>query len=400
MQKTGLKRLSRAAIIITLLAISILAIPLAQGSEFYNRKTVTIQRQDSLSDDIYVFANYGKINGLIDGDLTGFCYDINSSGEVLGNVNLFAYRAGILGNVGKSARLFGNYVSIDGAIGKNLICFGNEVGIGEKSTIGRDLTAGGNKVTLDGSVKGNAKLGGSDVIISGTVEGNVDIDAENIVIIPPAVIKGYLHYTSLKEATIEEGATVLGGIEKQAPKEDDDKDDDGITVFSVIFRILLTVMTLITGLLMILFFREHTNEAVLHIERKFWVTLAVGCLSFIVFTAGALVLMILIIFIPVAIFLLCLGLVLFYIGKVYLAILVGRKLLQLLNNGKKYALGWEFVLGLVVLGIVFIIPYLGWLVYIFAFLIGMGAAVGGYISLMKRFRAFLAGSPSAPAPSN
>ncbi len=388
-------------IIFTALGLLLLATATAFPSEFFSRKTVTVPRQDEIRDDIYIFANYGKVNGKVYGDLTAFCYDINSSGEIFGNVNLFAYRVGILGAVEKSARLFGNYVSIDGNIGHNVVCFGNEIGIGEKSIIARDLTAGGNKITVDGTVKGNVKIDGSSVIISGNIEGNADITTENLIIIPPAQISGYLHYTSPKEASIEPGANILGGLEWNLPKEGDkDEEKDQFTVFSLILRFVLFGMALITGLVMIFLFREHTRESVLQIENNFWVTLAIGCLSFIVFTAGALVLMILIVFIPIAIFLICLGLVLFYVGKIYLSILVGRKLLALLSHGRNHAIGWELLLGLIILSLLFLVPYLGCLVYIFAFLIGIGAAIGGYNALMRRFRSLVSGAAgNAPSAS-
>jgi len=44
----------------------------------------------------------------------------------------------------------------------------------------------------------------------------------------------------------------------------------------------------------------------------------------------------------------------------------------------------ELFLGLIVLTILFQIPYLGWLIYIGAFILGTGAAVSGYIAITKK----------------
>lgn len=372
---------------ILLLSLIIVFHPaISHGSQFFHKKTVTVSKTDKIDDDLYIFANYGKVNGMINGDLSAFCYDINSVGEIAGNANLFGYRVDLHGRVERSARLFGNIINSNGDIAGNMLVCGNEISIGEKGIVGRDLDCYGAKITIDGTIKGNLKVAGDRIVISGTVEGDADIKGESILIVPPANIKGTLTYTSKKEAVVEEGAVIQGEKTWKQPtvEKDGEEEKGGISVFSVILRIILFFMALITGLVILFLFKEHSRESSKQIIENFWVTLARGCLAFIIFTAGVVVLFILILGIPLGILLISLGMILFYLGKIYVSISLGRIIFGIFNRGQSHSIGWELLLGLTILTILFQIPYLGWIIYIGAFILGSGAAVNGYIALSQR----------------
>ena len=367
-------------LIITSLPISLF------GSQFLAKRTVTIPQSDTLDDDIYIFSNYGKANGRVNGDLSAFCYDINLVGEVGGNANLGGYRVDLRGKVEKSARLVGSVLNVNGEIGGNLIMLGNELSVGERALVKRDLSCAGQSITIDGNIGGNLNASAARVVISGTIEGNVDITADKLLIVPPAVIKGTLHYISRNEATIENGTTIQGEKTWKLPEEKKEE-AGGFPVFTVILKIFLFLMALITGLMLMLLFKEHTREASVQLESNFWVTLAIGCLTFLVCTAGAIVSFLVLIGIPMGMFLISVGMILFYVGKVYVSITLGRLILRSFNRTGTSALFWEFLLGLAVLTAFFQVPYLGWMIYVVTFLLGMGAAVAGYFAVTRRYKA-------------
>ncbi|SYZ74838.1 conserved membrane hypothetical protein [Candidatus Zixiibacteriota bacterium] len=371
----------------SLIAIFLIFIPsLSFASQFMTRKTVSIGREEQIDDDIYIFSNNSKLYGRVNGDFTAFCYDINTVGEIGGNANLFGYRVDLNGTVEKSARLFGNIVNINGQVTGNLLAFGNDLSLGDKSSISRDANFYGQRMTIDGTVNGNLTVDGSDVVISGTINGDVKAEVEKLVIIPPANIKGNLHYTSKTEAVIENGAVVQGQTDWKKPEKKKSEEGEGISAFTVLLRLILFIMALLVGLVLIFLFKNHTAQSVNQIDRKFWFTLAVGCLTFIVCTAVALFFMILIIGLPLGIFLFGFGIMLFYVGKIYVAIYIGRLILRAVNRARPFALALEFILGLIILTILFQLPYLGWLIYTLTFLLGMGAAVNGYIALCRNYR--------------
>jgi cytoskeletal protein CcmA (bactofilin family) len=366
----------------------------SSGSQFLQQKTVSITKTEQIDDDVYIFANYCKMNGIINGDFSAFCYDINTIGDIAGNANLIAYRVDLYGKVAKSARMFGNLVNCNGEITGNMLLLGNEISVGEKAIVGRDLNCTGSKISIDGIVKGNLKASGARVIISGVIEGNATINADKILIIPPANIKGNLIYSSEKEATIEDGAIIGGERQWQIPEKKEDEEDT-FSILSLLFKFGLFITAFLTGVLFIYLFKAHTFESSSQILSNFWVTLARGCLAFIIFTAGVVVLIILLVGIPLGVILICLGVILFYLGKIYTSIALGRFLFKALDRNKTYAMALELLLGLLILSFVFWIPYLGWIIYITAFIVGAGAAISGFLILSRRLKAVAASSQTS-----
>jgi hypothetical protein len=239
-------------------------------------------------------------------------------------------------------------------------------------------------------------VSGSVVLISGIIDGKVEIEAEEVYIGYPAQIAGDLIYTSRLEAEIEEDVLVGGEIIHELP-EDKEELESLFPAIMPILRFLLFVMALITGYAMILLFNRHTREAAEQMETRFWPTFAAGLLTMILIVMGAIIMTALVVGIPLAIIMTSLGILLFYIGKIYVSIVIGRLVFKIFSSTKKFALGWEFLVGLIILTLVFRIPVVGTLVYILSFIIGAGAAVMGYLSLNKKLTSALK-PQTAPAP--
>jgi len=380
-------RLKITSIMILLLALSYIPV---SGSVFMSDQSNIVSSRDSLDDDLYIFGNYGEVYGIVEGDLTAFCYEHDAAGMILGNANIFAYDVRLGGEVAQTARLFGYTVQTDAAIGRNLLALGNEIKIDRDAIVNVDLNCSGNIVYVRGTVHGDAEVGGDIVYITGNIDGDVDITANEIYIDRPARIGGELTYTSKNKAEIDDDAIIEGGVNWKEPEEDIDSGD--FSSFAAFARFLFFLMALVTGFGLIILLNRHTHEAADQINNRFWQTLAIGLLTFIICTGGAVVLCLFIVGIPLGLMLILLATVLFYIGKIYSSIAIGRLVFKFLRSGKKTALGWELMVGLIILTLLFRLPGLGWVVYILAFILGAGAAVTGYLSLCKK----IATSKAAP----
>lgn len=357
------------------------------ATKFMAKDGMIVSRSDIVEDDLYLFGNYAEVYGKVDGDIAAFCYDIKIEGDIVGNVDVFAYNVDLAGDIGKTCHLFGYKVDVSGHIGRNFFAFGRTIDIDNDAIIERDIFCTGEKIFVDGTVKGRAKIAGDIVTISGTVEGDLEIEGKEISIIAPAVIKGDFLYTSGEEAYIDNDVLIEGETDWTLPKKGDaEKDkDEGISAFHIGFKFLLFIMAFITGLALIILFKNHTHESSVQIQQRFWYTLAIGFLALIIFTGGALILLVLIVGIPLSILLVSVGMVLFYVGKLYVSIVLGRLIFGLLAKEKKVALGWELLVGLIVLSLLFQIPVLGTIVYLLAFILGTGGAISGYYSLSRNY---------------
>jgi len=371
--------------ILLTLCLTGLSADFSAASDFrHGDEDISVAREDTIKDDLYVFGNYSEVRGTIEGDLTGFCYDISSNGNILGNANLFAYSIDFIGKIDRSARLIGYKVRMNGPVMGNLVAVGNDVRLGAKSFIGRDLTYSANNIRIEGIITGNVSGKSAKTVISAAIDGDVKIETDQLIITSPTVIKGELNYISPNEAILDKDVKIEGKINWDDKSAIPGEDSDSSRIGSSIFKFVFFLMSLITGLVLILLFRNHLNESVLQFETNFWNSFAIGCISFLGLTFGAVIPAVLIIGIPIAFMMFCLGSILFYIGKIYVGIALTRYLYGLINHESRLPMGVELLIGLIVLTVLFEIPVLGWIIYVGTFLLGTGIAINGFRAQCKR----------------
>ncbi|HHI03672.1 MAG TPA: hypothetical protein ENL22_09145 [candidate division Zixibacteria bacterium] len=360
---------------------------LISASEFLGGDDISIARDEVIKDDLYIFGNYSEIRGTVEGDLSAFCYDFSSNGAINGNANLFAYNIDYIGKIDRSARLFGYKIRLNGPVNGNLLVFAKDCKLGAKSYIGRDLTYSVDNMRIEGVIVGNIDGTSSKTVISGKIDGDICIETNQLIITSPTTIKGELCYTSPNEAIIDEDVIIENeiiwnetGVETDKSKEQTDDD-------SFILSFILFLAALLTGFVLILLFRNHINRSVQQLETNFWHSFAIGCLSFLGLTFGAVIPAVLIIGIPVSIMMFTLGMILFYIGKIYVGIALARYLFGLINKKARLPIGIELIIGLILLTVLFELPIIGWIIYIATFLLGTGAAINGCIAISRSSKA-------------
>ncbi|MCP4704385.1 MAG: hypothetical protein GY865_07225 [candidate division Zixibacteria bacterium] len=363
------------------------------ATEILNGDDISISRDEVIDDDLYMFGNYSEVRGTITGDLTAFCYDLSANGTVNGNTNLFAYNIDFIGKIDRTARLFAYKIRLNGPVNGNLLIFAKDIRLGSKSYIAKDLTYSAENIKLDGVVIGNVDGISSKTVISGQIDGDISIETDQLIIISPATITGELSYTSANEAIIEEGVIIEDEIIWIEAGTETDGDIKLTDESSFLGNFILFLAALLTGFVLILLFKNHINRSVEQLETNFWHTFAIGCLSFLGLTFGAIIPAVLIIGIPVSIMMFTFGLILFYIGKIYISITLARYLFSLMNKGTKLPIGIELIVGLIILTVLFELPVIGWVIYIATFLLGSGAAINGCIAISRSSKTVQHASP-------
>lgn len=357
---------------------------IALGSEFRARDDVAVDINETVRDDLYLFGNNVEVRGDVDGDLVSFSYSIISNGEIFGSANIFAYNIDLTGHISGTVRTFAYSTRINCPIEGNFVGMSGWLRIGDKAIISKDFHFVAERLTFDGTIRGKLEGGGDEVKIAGTVFGDVDVEAKRLIIVAPAIIKGNLKYTSPEEAIIEDGVVIEGKIDWDEKEVDSEVADPNILgPISLGLDIALFVMAFVTGLFLILLFKDHARTASEQVKRNFWHTLAIGFLAFIIIAGGAIVSAILLVGIPLSILLIMVGLIFFYIGKIYAAIPLGNWAIGLISKDAKPGIILQFLLGLIILTIIFQIPFFGFIGYIAAFIIGTGAIVTAVMEMNK-----------------
>lgn len=209
------------------------------------------------------------------------------------------------------------------------------------------------------TVKGDLTVIAGDATIEGVVDGNVDVIGGNFYVRPGAIVSGQVNTIG--------GDVANAVVPWTSPPER--------TGFVADYRVLWRIASGLVAILFFLIFPVRTRIALDRLERHPGLCAAVGLLGWVAVLPIALLLLCTIVLIPfigleaVAI------VAAIFLGKAALALLVGRRLCELIQPATTPAPLVALIAGLVLVTAAELVPVIGTLVTVFVFLIGMGAAI-------------------------
>lgn len=384
-----------------LIALGLTA-PNTTATEFLGGKNIHLTNLHRIDGDVYAAGSDITIDGSIDGDLLAVGGVVTATGEIGGSMMILAGKLFHTGRTEGSIRIFADRGEIEGFVGRSILFFGNTLEIHRGAVVRGDVNAYGFRVQLDGQVMGDVTIKAEEIEISGRIDGNVDLEAgESIRIRPPAIIHGNLTYTSGTELDFddESGITVLGEITRLEPVESDDEETDGANDAALRFSRLFAAF--LFGLILIWLCPTYLSQAFDKLHNRFMASLITGLVTAAAVVMSLLVLvvaillsgvgfilsvndqpvggMLLMVFstlaIPVTSFACVSGGLLFYIGKLLPAWLLGYGIIRIFNKTPKQLGKWQLLIGLLILTGFYVTPGGGMIFYLLSGIIGAGAIV-------------------------
>jgi cytoskeletal protein CcmA (bactofilin family) len=353
------------------LASLVLAADLPRASELPKLNAADrfwIESGETRTGDVYLFSGETRIDGVQQGDLIAWTAAARIGGEVDGDVFAGTQSLDISGRITDSVRVFAHATTISGEIDGDLIILGGMLVIHEDAHITGDLLACTGMATVNGTVDGAVTITGGEIEIGGTLGKNAHVEADALTLTSGARILGDLTHSS-REFEQEDGAHVAGEIiYEEKPKEDH---DDGISVFSVIWWCWGTVSAMLIGLLSVALFRRMVPAITHTIGGETMMGTLIGFGAFLVVPAASILALL---FLPLGL----MGLAIFFVGvylaKMPVAVWLGGRLLSPFG-GRTPSPYLAIVLGVLILRLLFLIPYVGWLVWLVAVWLGLGAMI-------------------------
>ncbi|MEA3510281.1 MAG: polymer-forming cytoskeletal protein, partial [Actinomycetota bacterium] len=334
-----------------------------------------VGEDEPITEDVYVAATSGRVEGLIDGDLVITAGDLSIAGTVTGDV--LALTSGIVrleqgGVVEGSLRTVTPQVQIDGEIAKDLFVAGLAGAVGSTGVVGRDVIMFGGTLTIEGDVGRDVRGRLLNADVSGSVGRDIDLAVQRLVVDAGASVGGDVLYRSTNDAVIAEGT--VGGQVVQLPAQSN-------FVFGVILMIANVVGFLafvVSGFVLLWLFRSTGAAAIEAVEKHPIKTGLVGLLSLIAAPLLVLFFAFTLVGLPLAVVLLVALLLALVFGPIPAVGAVGDLILR-----RKGGLFGGFLLGAILwrLGI-WLIPFVGALIY----LAGMIWGVGGWVLAAWRLR--------------
>lgn len=312
------------------------------------------------------FSNSGTVND----DIFAAGRAVTNEGTVNGDMFVAAQNAMINGTISGSIRALAETINVSARVDRNVLAAGRVITLEKAGTINGSMNAAGQTVTVNGVINKGFNAAGASVFIDGTVTGDVYIEADNITVTPNARIDGNLSYKSSKEANIPAGV-VTGKINKNitpkavaAPKE-----EKPFSIGNIISKLLWIISSFLLGALLIKLFERFFTTSSDTIKTSWGKYLGIGFLTLIIVPIAVLMLLVTIIGIPIGLVSLVIYFLFLYLAKIPVSIFVGGLLL------KDKSIYLKLLLGLVILGVIYLIPYLGGITSFAVILTGLGTLV-------------------------
>jgi cytoskeletal protein CcmA (bactofilin family) len=333
----------------------------AFAAQILQGDTVAVAIDQTIDDDVYSFGSTITIDGTVRGDVVAIGGTVIVNGTVAGNVDAAVGTITISGRVDGSVRAVGGDITIDGRIGKDALIAGNTVNLTAKARIDRDLNVAARTATLNGKVGRNVSANVQTLHVGNTagVHGSLTYGSETASIAPGALLQGpvkHAHFDAHWPGTWQVWTT-------------------GVWPAAVAFAWLRGFFSLaVLGLVFLLLAPSLGRRTVATIDRRPWASLGLGLAVLITVPLAAAVTFVIGVFIggwwlallALAIYVLAIALSLPITGY-----FVGQWLLQRAGTREVWP-GASLILGLALLMLASLVPYLGGLVVLAAVLFGLG----------------------------
>lgn len=375
-------------LLLVALAIPVmLASPVAQAAEaVHGHPSYTLASGQTVNTDLFVFADFTRIEGTVNGDVFAWSNEVEIDGHVTGDVISMARELRVNGQVDGNVRDYAQTLTIDGSVGKNVLVGCQDFEMGPQGKIEGSLTLGGGNAMISGSVARGITGAIGDTTLDGLIMGGVTLRGDELRIGPHADIQGSTRYKGRHQADIDPSSKLASPIVFTQLHEGPDYSNwkyywHRAEFWGAAFLFGLVILLLI----------PHFFSDALRTSKRFFPSLGFGVLFLFATPIVAAIICITVVGIGLAIPTILLWLVAVYASQVFVGSWLGEILLG-------PAVGTGPLLGRLALGLAIIhglemVPYhVGFLIHLIVVWWGLGAIVMTAYRHMRR-------TPAVPAPT-
>jgi cytoskeletal protein CcmA (bactofilin family) len=354
---------------------------------FEHRDTVRVARGETYRGTLVVSCESLEIDGVVEGDVLAFCERVVIRGEVEGTVASLGRELEASGSIGGGLVAIGEQVTIDGSVGANAFLGGERVQVGPSGRVARDAFLAGERVRVEGELARDLSSFAERLELSGEVGRDVLARAERVALAASARVGGDLHAHLPEREGLEQepGAVIAGATDVQLREPHEHTlwsryRERSFYTWAAIGFVASFLIGLILHALAPSWFAGRIESG-----RDFVSALGLGCAFAVLCPLALLLLALTVVGIPLALIGLAAWAIGLYLGAIVVATLIGRSLVRLHSEGPR-EFGIALALGLVVVGLLRNLPFVGsaagWVVA----LVGLGLLLGQLHSQWRRSR--------------
>lgn len=349
------------------------------ATEFRTGDSLLVSEETIIDGNLFISGNDIVIQTEVTGDIVCAGKNITISGSVGGDVLCVGQAITVSGDVAGSVRTASQNLSINGSVNKNVTSLGQNIGI--SSGVGGDVFVGAAQFISNADIAGSIFAGVETLEINGTVEKDVKATVTSLTLGSSASISGELNYESEKDAQIAVGATI-GKVIHRAPVVDakketsENKKDVMVSGAKKVGEIIWSfVVYLGIGILFIVLFPHFAKRIRDEMETRTGISIAIGFLAIFSIPLVILFFTVTIIGIPVAILAGLAFALALLVSRLSIAFVLGRKVLDALKAKNAENTFVQILVGTILIGIVFSVPFLGGMLEFFGCVWALGAVV-------------------------
>lgn len=324
--------------------------------------------------------NVVKVDGNVEGTTFVSGQDVRINGNINGDLFVAAQTITINGMVTGNIYGAGQALTFDGQSESDVFFAGQNISIGQEASVGRDFFGAGATILQEGIIQRNLFGGGAEIVLSGPIGGNANLQTDSLKLQDGANIAGDLNYKGENEADIGTGATIAGDTDWEfAEMMDVDREVALKETRTPVRKFFWFLWSLASALLIWFLIRiwrpNFWNNTARPLAEKPLKTLGVGLLTLLVVPPMIVLAMVTVIGIPIAVILGAIYPIALYLSRIIVAVFIGQWVAKRFKWPELHKGVWLVLLGLAVLGLLGLPPFVNLLSSLLTVMAGLGALV-------------------------
>lgn len=387
------RRRAQSALLLAALVALAAAPSYALEQRHGGKGAVVVAAGETIDDSLLAAGDTVSIDGVVTGNVLAFGRRVSVRGTVKGDLVTMAQRVDVEGNVEGNVLDFSEDFTARGSVTRSLHAFAKHVGIDREARIQGDAITFSQEADLEGDVGRDLLAFAGITNLRGNVARNASAWTGHLHVEAPAKVGGNLtaHVDKQTHVSIDSGATVVGKTETRLGQKGKVSTHRSryLRPSFYVWKLIWLAAAFLTGLVLqrllpSLFPRSFGDSA------QVGKSLGIGFLVLATPPVAVVLLSLTLVGLPLALLALGVWLAALYLSGIVVGGLVGRLLLSR-RDAPPPPFALALIVGLLAVGVVTNIPYLGVIAGSIVLLLGLGASVG------QIYRSWRARFPAEPA---
>ncbi len=362
----------------------------------------------SFGGDQFTAGQSAQVDAAVARDLFAAGYDVAVRAPVSGDAHLAGFNVSQTADVAGDLYAAGFSISITGKVGGDVTAMGNTVSVASPQPVAGNLRIVGQTVTVSSEIEGAALIAGQTATLGSAVKGDLSFIGENLAFGPGARVDGKMTIRAPRQISVPASVAAADRVTFEQLATPDYASEAGKTAEHAVRSIwpavwgvgLWWLMLFVIGVLVITLLPRLTQSLQSTGATRPFRRIAAGLVTFaaVIGLVPVLVLTIFGIFlVPFALVFVVFACALAHLTGTYLVgVRVARALISVESNLKRLGV---LAVSIVVMGLLGMIPVVGWLLTLVLLCFGFGAitavVMGRLAASDRRVIAAVAQTPEA-----